>query len=62
MSDDSPAAGPDPVAAITMLVRLCLFPAVFRAPSPAADALGNDYGTPCLAAMVAAHALLQVRL
>ena len=49
------------MAAITMLVRLRLFPAVFPAPSPAAEALGSDYGAPCLAAMTAAHALLQVR-
>ena len=55
------SAGPDPVAAITMLVRLRLFPAVFPAPSPATEALGSDYGAPCLAAMSAAHALLQVR-
>ena len=48
------------MAAITMLVRLRLFPAVFRAPSPTAEALGDDYGAPCLAAMLAAHALLQV--
>jgi len=53
-------AGRDPVAAITMLVRLRLFPAVFPAPSPVAEALGSDYGAPCLAAMTAAHALLQV--
>ena len=49
------------MAAITMLVRLRLFPAVFPAPGPAAQALGSDYGAPCLAAMTAAHALLQVR-
>ena len=48
------------MAAITMLVRLRLFPAVFPAPNPAAKALGSDYGAPCLAAMTAAHALLQV--
>jgi hypothetical protein len=42
-----------------MLVRLRLFPTVFAAPSPAAEALGDDYGTPCLAALTAAHALLE---
>ena len=55
----SPGAGPDPVAAITMLVRLRLFPAVFHSPSPADEALGSNYGTSCLSAMTSAHALLQ---
>ena len=47
------------MAAVTMLVRLHLFTTVFAAPSPAAEALREDYGPPCLAALTAAHALLE---
>ncbi len=51
--------GQAPVEAVHYIQRFGLFPAVFALPAPVNTMMGTTYGTPCLAVMMEADAVLQ---